>query len=108
MQSSTTTIAQMPVSRIFWSLIIFILILVGLYSYFVSKSIVNIIVRKDIEQELLAVGSRLSSLEFEYLSKKEAINLDLAYTLGFSDVKDKNFVTRKSLLGKRLTLNNEI
>ena len=94
--------------RVFWIFIGTIILLLGLYSYFVSKSIVNVIIREEIEQDLARVNSHISSLEYDYLKKKNHINLKLAYELGFEDVRSKEFVTRKSLLGKRLTVSDEI
>lgn len=85
-----------------------IILLAGLYGYFVSKSIINIIIREEIEQDLARVNAHMSSLEFDYIKKKNTINLELAYEMGFMDVQNKKFVTRKSLLGKRLTVSDEI
>lgn len=84
------------------------MLLLGSYGYFVSKSIVNVIIREEIEQDLAKANSHLSILESGYIEKKNAINLELAYELGFENIADKKFVARKSLLGKRLTLSDEI
>ena len=79
-----------------------------LYSYLVSQSIVNVLVRQDIGAEIATLNSRISSLESEYLVRKERINLSYAYTLGYIDIGNKEFVTRKSLLSRGLTVNDEI
>jgi len=93
--------------RIFWVFIMAIMLLLGSYGYFVSKSIVNVIIREEIEQDLAKVNSSISSLEYDYIVKKNSINLELAYSLGFKEAPNKKFVARKSLLSKRLTLSNE-
>ena len=94
--------------RAFWIFVIVIIALMGLYGYFVSKSIINVIIREEIEQDLARVNAHISSLEYDYIEKKNNINLELAYELGFEDTSSKKFVTRKSLLGKRLTVSDEI
>jgi len=94
--------------RVFWIFISVIVVLLGLYGYFVSKPIINVIIREEIEQDLAKAGAHISSLEYDYIEKKNNINLELAYELGFQDARSKIFVTRKSLLGKRLTVSDEI
>lgn len=108
MRKSTniTTIALQK--RIFWALCGLILALFALYGYFVSKSITNVLLREEIEENILVVNSQISQLEFAYLDKKNEVTLDFAYDMGFHDIENKEFVARKSVLGAQLTLNNEI
>lgn len=94
--------------KIFWSLIASLIVLFVLYGYFISKSIINVLIREEIAQELVIINSNISNLEFTYLEQKNQINLDFAYSQGFKTVKGKEFVARKSSLSKRLSLNNEI
>ncbi|MCH8889453.1 hypothetical protein IID26_03500 [Patescibacteria group bacterium] len=93
--------------RIFWILIISIASLLIFYGYFVSHSIINVVLREEVEQELTRVTTRISDLEFQYLSKKDSINLAFAHSLGFQNVSQKQFVSRQSLLSQRLTLGEE-
>ena len=73
--------------------------------FFISSSIINGLVREETEQEIALANSHLSELEFEYLTKKNTITLEMARDMGFTAIIDKSFVTRKSLLGKGLTFN---
>ena len=93
--------------RIFLILVISIASLIILYGYFVSYSIINVVLREEVEQELTRVTTRISDLEFQYLSKKNSINLALAHSLGFQNISQKQFVSRQSLLSQRLTLGEE-
>lgn len=79
-------------------------LLMTLYIFFVSSSIVNVVVREEIEQEIATIYSDVGELEFTYLALKDDITLELAYDLGFTDIVGKTFVTRKSLSGRGLTL----
>jgi len=79
-----------------------------LYGYFVSTSIVNVIVRQEIEQEIATLNGAMSSFESDYLTHKENVDIEYAYMLGFTDIHNKQFVTRKSLLSQGLSINDEI
>ena len=79
-----------------------------LYGYFVSQSILHVVVREEIEQNMTAVNASISELEYGYLNKKNNINLELAHSLGYTSIERKHFVTRKSLSGTGLTLRDEI
>ena len=87
---------------------VFFFVLLGLYGYFVGKSIVNVVIREELELEIADVNSRLSELEFEYIAKKDAINIHFAKEQGFHAVGNKTFVTRGTLIGRSLSQNNEI
>jgi len=91
--------------RIFAGLFTLILILSGLYIFLVSSSIVNVLVRKEIAQELSGVRGYLSDLESRFIVAKERVTLEYAHTLGFVDVSHKVFVTRQTLFGTGLTVN---
>ena len=93
--------------RTFWVLVVSISVLLVLYGYFVSRSIVNVVLREEVEHGLTEATTRLGDLEFQYLSKKDSVNLALAYELGFRNITQKKFVSRRPLLGGRLTLIGE-
>ena len=82
--------------RAFTALIAIVFILLGFYGYFISKSIVNVIVREEINNDVVAVSSNISELEFEYIAHKNTINKEFAKSAGFKDLAEKNFVARKS------------
>lgn len=82
-------------------------VLLALYGYFVGKSIINVVVREEVEIHIAEVNSRISDLESSYIAKKNAINLDFAYAQGFKAVGEKTFVNRGTLVG-RISQNNEI
>ncbi|HJO89713.1 MAG: hypothetical protein QGH85_00370 [Candidatus Pacebacteria bacterium] len=91
--------------RAFVVLVFIILILFGLYLYFISKSIVNVIVREEINSDVAAVSSTISELETRYIAHKEAIDIEFAKSAGFKILKEKKFVAKKSLARKGTALN---
>lgn len=84
----------------------FFAVLLCLYIYFVGKSIVNVVVREEVEIQIGEVNSRLSELEQDYLSKKDAINLTFAETKGYRAVSKKTFVNRGTFVGRSFSQNN--
>ncbi len=94
--------------RIFWVLSSAVGLLLASYLYLVSSSIVNVIVRGELENTIAATHSELSTLETEYLAKKNAVSLDRAFALGFHASGEKRFVAKRSLYGSALSLGNEI
>lgn len=91
--------------RFFIVLIFSIFILSGLYIFFVSSSIINVLVREEIELEMAKLHSQLGEVESTYITQKDAISIELAHSLGFTDVSKKTFITRKTLSSIELTLN---
>lgn len=89
----------------------FIVLFVGLlslYVYFVGKSIVNVVVREEIELQIAEVNSELSELELNYIVKKDTINMLFANERGFKSISKKTFVNRGTLVGRSMTRRNEI
>lgn len=81
----------------FATLVFVILILILLYGYFISKSIVNVVVREEISRDAIAIGSSISELEFKYIAHKNSINIEFAKSAGYKELANKSYVTRKSL-----------
>ncbi len=88
--------------------IVLFVALLSLYVYFVGKSIVNVVVREEIEFQIAEVNSDLSELELDYITKKDTINMHLAQAHGFVSISHKTFVNRGTLVGRSLTQRNEI
>jgi hypothetical protein len=82
-------------------------IFVVLYVYFVSSSIVNVLVREEVDFDIAVISSEISELEARYLEEKNKMTLEYAYTLGFNDLKKKDFVIRASLATHDLTFNGQ-
>ncbi len=76
------------------------------YVFFLGNMVFNIVERKALEGYARTLSSEVGNLELQYLSVSQKIDLDLAYSLGFKEVKTK-FATRKSL-GSISVAKNEI
>ena len=81
--------------KIFWFLAGVIGISSMLYVYLVNQTILNIVMRENVESEMVDLESKISELEFEYITLKNDINIDYAYSIGFVDVEKVKFASRK-------------
>ena len=88
--------------RLFWLFVAGIAVVFALYIYCISLSISNVVLREEMQLELAATNSRIGELESEYLTKKYAIDMQYAQSLGFVPLASKHFAVRE---GSNLTLN---
>jgi hypothetical protein len=89
--------------KVFFVLISILLVLAMCYAYFVNKTVLNIVARKNIQEEISVLSSDISGLEFDYMKYKNTITLGYTHDLGFNDVKNTTFITRGTS-DTRLTL----
>ena len=71
-----------------------LLCLVGLYMYLVSASVVHVVIRKEINQEMTQLHTEIAKLEAEYISAQHSISTDIASLQGFVPTPDKIFLDR--------------
>lgn len=94
--------------RLCISFLMLLFVFLGMYVYFVGKSIVNVVVREEVELHIAEINSEISELELNYIEKKDAINMLFAEENGFKSVSKKTFINRGTLVGRNLTQRNEI
>jgi hypothetical protein len=66
----------------------------ALYMYFLSASVVYVVMRKDVDKEIAALGSTLSELETEFIEAQHAVSVDIASMQGFKHTDAKIFIDR--------------
>ena len=81
---------------IFWSLVGILFISFCFYMYCVRSTIHNVVARQDLETEVSTLTLSIGSKEFQYITKRNAINLDTAYALGFKDANAKTYISKDS------------
>lgn len=82
--------------RIFWCLALCICIVIFSYAYFVNKIVHTVAERQKTQVEINNLTSKISELEFQSISISNKINPEYAYALGFKEVRNQQYVTRKS------------
>ncbi len=78
--------------RLFYTAVFLVLALFAAYTYFVSASVVHVVVRKELTRELADTQTRISSLEAEYISAQNSVGYDTALARGFEKNEEKVFV----------------
>jgi len=66
----------------------------ALYAYFVSLSVVHVVMRKEIDREKVELGSYVSQLESQYIDAQHAVSREIASHDGYKEADDKIFITR--------------
>ncbi len=79
-------------------------VLAASYMYFVSFSIVHVVLQKETEQTIARATASAGAFEGEYLAKMSALTQDVAFASGFVAVKESAFASRKTLLTSALPL----
>jgi len=92
-----TTAAALKIDRtsamLVWILGAIIVILGATYIYFVEKTVWNVVARENTQNDVVALNSKLSDLEFQYISSVNSVTMDTALQLGFVPATDNtNFV----------------
>ncbi len=97
--------------RIFHTLLMSFGILAVVYVFILGNMVFNIIERRSFEKEALSLSNEVGVLELSYLSLSSKVDLNLAYSLGFKEIKPK-FATRKIIgfnsSSLNIKLDNEI
>lgn len=87
-------IVELKSQAIMFTCIAVATILVCSYVGLVYTTVMNAVAKEKIEIEIASLNSTLGEKEFEYISKKGAVTVDLAASLGFVSATNKtSFVT---------------
>lgn len=88
---------------LFWVLVAATVAMLALYIYFISASVINIVLRKEMLLEISAAHSRIGDLEAQYLAITNTIDANYAEAEGFAFVDSPVYVSRSD--AGSLTLN---
>lgn len=80
-----------------------LVVLLGLYGFFLNQTVLNIVARKDLENRVAEIDTVTSTLEFEYITQNSDVTLEKALALGYVEAQDdQRYVKGGS--GSRFTL----
>lgn len=74
------------------------------YVFILGNMVFNIVARKALEKEALALSNEVGNLELSYLSVSNSVDQNLSSSMGFHETK-ATFTTRKSFGGLKLNKN---
>ncbi len=78
--------------RYFYAALALVVMMVALYVYFLSASVVHVVMRKEIDKEIAAKGSYVSKLEAEYIEAQHAMSEEIATLQGYVEAREKIFI----------------
>lgn len=71
-----------------------LVVLVVAYMYFLSMSVVHVVMRKELHQSARQIESEISSLEAKYIEAQHAVSEKIASAEVLSETNEKIFVSR--------------
>lgn len=80
--------------RIFFILVVCILLNVAFYTHFLNQTVINVVEREKKESEITGLFSEIGTLEFQYIQSKNDLSLEYAKELGFVESPTILFVSR--------------
>lgn len=82
--------------NMFWALVVILFLCTGLYMYLVTTTIHNVVSRQNLENKATQISLAIAKSEYQYIGLRNNITLSYAYSLGFRDISEKNFISRNS------------
>ncbi len=81
-------------SRLFYVALSTFVIVAGAYMYFVSASVVNVVMRMEVDGDIRALTTKVGELEAAYIEKQHAVSSDIAGMRGFVMADTKIFIDK--------------
>lgn len=97
---NTKTLQQVSHTQrdIFWAAIVAFFVLTTLYIGFLSTSIVNVSVRQETNDKIVALRSKVAQLEFQYVSLQNTMTSETALSKGYVASSPVAYITKESRL----------
>lgn len=89
--------------RAFWTLATLCLALLVIYIYAVNATVHNTLARQTLQNEAANLSTHISEMEYNAITLKNNVSLDLALAHGFQEVTSPIFITRSD--GRALSMN---
>lgn len=83
--------------KLFIGLIIALFSLAGVYVYLVNETVLHVVERRNLEQDMSELASYVTELELVHLELDNTVTLEQAHERGFSEVTGVTYLTRDSL-----------
>ncbi len=81
---------------IFWTFSAILFLCFGFYMYCINTTVHNVVTRQNLESEASNLTLKLGNQEFQYITERNNITIELAYAKGFKDVIAKTFISKNS------------
>ncbi len=105
MKKAARTIVYKDESRLFYGAVLILFSVFFMYVYFVSASISDVVMRKEIDSQIATLTASISQMEAEYIELQHSVSNDIATHKGYVAVTSKIFIDKSE--DTTLVLRNE-
>jgi hypothetical protein len=81
-------------SKLFYVAIFCLVSVFVAYIYFVSMSVLHVVMRKEVDTQIAAVGTNVAGLEERYIEMQHSVSSDIASLQGFVTTDHKVFIDK--------------
>lgn len=100
-KTQTRTLQTFRREKIVFALLGLCVALGTYYAILINQTILNAVEERRVQSSISEIKKDIAELELAFIESENGLNLDYAYTLGFNDVLDRQFVTRNTNLTLR-------
>lgn len=92
-KAHTTTLYKKERTRVLFAVSALVLMF-GMYIYFICASVVHVVMREELNQDITEMNSQVSQLESQYIAAQHEVSADIASHSGYIAVSEKVFIDR--------------
>lgn len=94
MKRHNTITAYKEESRFFYLACSLFVVAASLYMYFVSESVMHVVMRKEVDSQIVEMATSISLLDAKYIEMQHSVSSDIASLKGFRIAKEKIFIDK--------------
>ncbi len=94
MKRQPKTTAYKDESRLFYIASSLFVVSACLYMYFVSASVMHVVMRKEIDSQIVEMSTSISQLDAQYIEMQHSVSSDIASLKGFAIADKKVFIDK--------------
>lgn len=94
MKRSTKTTIRRDESKLFFAACSCLVVSACVYMYFVSASVLHVVMRKEIDSQIAELSSAISQQDAEYIEMQHSVSSDIATMKGFAIATKKVFIDK--------------
>ena len=87
---------HMDESRLFYIALVSLITIFFAYMYFVSISIADVVMRKEVDRQITDISTNISQLETSYIDKQHEVSNDIASHKGYVVADLKVFINKSN------------
>ena len=96
MRKHKETILYKDESRLFYVALFACVAVFVTYMYFVSASVMNVVMRKETDAQIREIATQVGQLEAQYIDMQHSVSSDIATLRGFVVADQKIFIDRQA------------